>query len=174
MRPADGSAGLRVPTRLVSSRPTFLPSLSRQVVPNLAGTSREGVRKGAYVAGPPPAGLRHHLALAPALAAVDAAKELGAKARAVPAHTRSLRTGRRYKTSITLRCAHRLHRGWLHPDWSKYADIPRPRPSVLPRPLVSSTRSSESPLRPRSRRRSRSCKLICHTHLRDQFIFYRG
>merc|ERR1719183_2008154 len=88
MRPADGNetAGAYKLAVEQTDRPTTF-ALSRQVVPNLAGTSKEGVAKGAYVVAGPAAGedvdciiigTGTELELA-----VNAAKELGAKARAV-------------------------------------------------------------------------------------------
>merc|ERR1712100_248452 len=88
MRPGDGNetAGAYRIAIANRSRPTTM-ALSRQVVPNLAGTSKEGVIKGAYVVAGPAAGedvdcivigTGTELELA-----VKAAEELGAKARAV-------------------------------------------------------------------------------------------
>ena len=88
MRPADGNetAGAYKIAIEQTDRPTTL-ALSRQVVPNLPGTSKEGVYKGAYVVSGPAAGedvdciiigTGTELELA-----VNAAAELGAKARAV-------------------------------------------------------------------------------------------
>ena len=88
MRPADGNetAGAYEIAVEQTDRPTTF-ALSRQVVPNLANTSREGVRKGAYVVAGPAAGedvdciiigTGTELSLA-----VEAAEKLGAKARAV-------------------------------------------------------------------------------------------
>ena len=57
MRPADGNetAGAYKIAVEQTDRPTTF-ALSRQVVPNLAGTSKEGVTKGAYVVAGPAAG----------------------------------------------------------------------------------------------------------------------
>ena len=88
MRPADGNetAGAYKIAVEQTDRPTTL-ALSRQVVPNLPGTSKEGVTKGAYVVAGPAAGedvdciiigTGTELELA-----CNAAAELGAKARAV-------------------------------------------------------------------------------------------
>merc|ERR1719247_2410051 len=57
MRPADGNetAGAYQIGVEQTDRPTTF-ALSRQVVPNLPNTSREGVRKGAYVVAGPAAG----------------------------------------------------------------------------------------------------------------------
>merc|ERR1719478_1951146 len=57
MRPADGNetAGAYKLAVEQTDRPTTF-ALSRQVVPNLAGTSKEGVAKGAYVVAGPAAG----------------------------------------------------------------------------------------------------------------------
>jgi len=88
MRPADGNetAGAYKIAVEQTDRPTTL-ALSRQVVPNLPGTSKEGVSKGAYVVAGPAAGedvdciiigTGTELELA-----CNAAAELGAKARAV-------------------------------------------------------------------------------------------
>jgi transketolase len=88
MRPADGNetAGAYKIAIEQTFRPTTL-ALSRQVVPNLPNTSREGVALGAYVVGGPAAGedvdcifigTGTELELA-----VKAAAEMGAKARAV-------------------------------------------------------------------------------------------
>merc|ERR1719183_2167015 len=88
MRPADGNetAGAYKLAVEQTDRPTTF-ALSRQVVPNLAGTSKEGVAKGAYVVAGPAAGedvdciiigTGTELELA-----VKAAEELGEKARAV-------------------------------------------------------------------------------------------
>ena len=88
MRPADGNetAG----AYKIGVEQTFRPTtfaLSRQVVPNLPGTSAEGVRKGAYVVAGPAAGEDVDCVIigtgTELELAVKAAAELGEKARAV-------------------------------------------------------------------------------------------
>ena len=131
MRPADGNetAGAYQIGVEQTDRPTTF-ALSRQVVPNLAGTSREGVRKGAYVVAGPAAGedcdciiigTGTELELA-----VNAAKELGAKARAVsmPCWELFEEQSDEYKASILPKGVPTvsIEAGSTF-GWSKYADI---------------------------------------------------
>jgi transketolase len=131
MRPADGNetAGAYQIGVEQTDRPTTL-ALSRQVVPNLPNTSREGVRKGAYVVAGPAAGedcdcicigTGTELELA-----VNAAKELGAKARAVsmPCWELFEEQSDEYKASILPKGVPTvsIEAGSTF-GWAKYADI---------------------------------------------------
>ena len=131
MRPADGNetAGAYQIGVEQTDRPTTF-ALSRQVVPNLPNTSREGVRKGAYVVAGPAAGedcdcicigTGTELELA-----VNAAKELGAKARAVsmPCWELFEEQSDEYKASILPKGVPTvsIEAGSTF-GWAKYADI---------------------------------------------------
>ena len=172
MRPADGNetAGAYEIAVEQTDRPTTF-ALSRQVVPNLANTSREGVRKGAYVvAGPPPAedvdciiiGTGTELSLA-----VEAAEKLGAKARAVSmpcwSSSRSSRTSTRSPSSPSparLSCPSRLAPPSAGP--STPTSPSAAMTSAPPPPRASSTRSSASPSMRASRLPSLSCKFCAY------------
>merc|ERR1712216_392905 len=131
MRPADGNetaGAYKIAVEQTDHPTTF--ALSRQVVPNLAGTSKEGVEKGAYVVAGPAAGedcdciiigTGTELSLA-----VNAAKELGAKARAVsmPCWELFEEQSDEYKASILPKGVPTvsIEAGSTF-GWAKYADI---------------------------------------------------
>lgn len=131
MRPADGNetAGAYQIGVEQTDRPTTL-ALSRQVVPNLPNTSREGVRKGAYVVAGPAAGEDCDCILigtgTELELAVNAAKELGAKARAVsmPCWELFEEQSDEYKASILPKGVPTvsIEAGSTF-GWAKYADI---------------------------------------------------
>jgi len=131
MRPADGNetAGAYQIGVEQTDRPTTF-ALSRQVVPNLPNTSREGVRKGAYVVAGPAAGEDCDCILigtgTELELAVNAAKELGAKARAVsmPCWELFEEQSDEYKASILPKGVPTvsIEAGSTF-GWAKYADI---------------------------------------------------
>ena len=147
MRPADGNetAGAYQIGVEQTDRPTTF-ALSRQVVPNLAGTSREGVRKGAYVVAGPAAGGDCDRIIIGTGTELEARRQRGQGARRQgPRGLHALlglfeEQSDEYKASILPKGVPTvsIEAGSTF-GWSKYADISIGRDDfVLPRPLVSS------------------------------------